>query len=699
MIELKNLSKFYNTNNVVSLGLKNINLKLEKGEIVALCGESGSGKSTLLNVITKMDTFDEGEYFYYDEETSYYDIEDMDLFRKNKVGFIFQNYNIIESYTVLENVMLPLKILGYSNKEAHQKALYYIEKVGLKNRIKNRGSELSGGEKQRTVIARALVTDCSILACDEPTGNLDSKSGEEIIKLISEIAKDKLVLIVTHNFKELEDVATRKITIKDGEIVEDINLKDFIPSCENEEVNLKEKNIKLTTLFSIAKNNLLNTPKKTIFTSLILILVSLAILISIVFVKETINDIDRESPFNERLDNISYVVNNNTEGIDLTSLEDKYEIVYNPLESTKTYAIYKSETKKGVPYTTKAKYIEPSDISRYSPTDGRYSKNEEEVFALIPISQASLAEQMFNQKIYFSDKYRTIGFNLVGYTLTKDIKEGVVLCQNKTLQSFFRYSNGSTLISYKVSSYGYDYDSNIPLQIFSSNESKLVLKTSYKDIEDNIKSLYTKLDDYNLYFNLSDNNITIEYSDTVTQGLYLSQNLKYTNNYEAYIYGDANKISTDISKLSYTSFSLKTYSTSSSFLSNLNIYLSIAGTIGIIIIVYFITYLIIKIAYKSKEKDYNILRTLGITKKNMSKIVFFELESQTLIFSLFTFLIVEIIAFSVSNKYLSYFKGLSFTIFILYFILVILLSYLIINRFNKNLFKHSVNNIFKGREK
>ena len=116
MIELKNLSKFYNTNNVVSLGLKNINLKLEKGEIVALCGESGSGKSTLLNVITKMDTFDEGEYFYYDEETSYYDIEDMDLFRKNKVGFIFQNYNIIESYTVLENVMLPLKILGYTNK-------------------------------------------------------------------------------------------------------------------------------------------------------------------------------------------------------------------------------------------------------------------------------------------------------------------------------------------------------------------------------------------------------------------------------------------------------------------------------------------------------------------------------------------------------------------------------------------------------
>ena len=173
MIELKNVNKFYNSNGIINLGLRNINLKFNKNEIVAITGDSGSGKSTLLNVITKIDTFDEGEIYYKGNETSYFSLLDMDDFRKNKVGFIFQNYNIIESYTVLENVMLPLLLLGYSNHEAKKRALELINKVGLSNRWKNRGSKLSGGEKQRCVIARALASDCEILACDEPTPILE----------------------------------------------------------------------------------------------------------------------------------------------------------------------------------------------------------------------------------------------------------------------------------------------------------------------------------------------------------------------------------------------------------------------------------------------------------------------------------------------------------------------------------------------
>ena len=199
MIELKNVNKFYNSNGVTNLGLRNINLEFNKNEIVAITGDSGSGKSTLLNVITKIDTFDDGEIYYKGNETSYFSISDMDDFRKNKVGFIFQNYNIIDSYTVLENVMVPLLLRGFSKSEASIKAKDLIYKVGLTNRIKNRGSKLSGGEKQRCVIARALASDCEILACDEPTGNLDSKTGKEIIDLIKEISKDKLVLIVTHD--------------------------------------------------------------------------------------------------------------------------------------------------------------------------------------------------------------------------------------------------------------------------------------------------------------------------------------------------------------------------------------------------------------------------------------------------------------------------------------------------------------------
>ena len=199
MLKLENVSKYYTNGTNTNLGLRNINLEFHTGEIVAITGESGSGKSTLLNVITKMDTFDEGEIYYKGNETSYFSIDDMDNFRKNKVGFIFQNYNIIDSYTVLENVMMPYTLNGIESKQAKQKAIELIEKVGLKKRINNRGSQLSGGEKQRCVIARALASNAEILACDEPTGNLDSKTGAEIISLIKEVAQDKLVLIVTHN--------------------------------------------------------------------------------------------------------------------------------------------------------------------------------------------------------------------------------------------------------------------------------------------------------------------------------------------------------------------------------------------------------------------------------------------------------------------------------------------------------------------
>ena len=227
MIKLERVSKIYNNNGVLTTGLHNINLELEKNEIVAIVGESGSGKSTLLNVLTKMDSFDEGEYYYKGNETSYFDVNDMDNFRKDKVGFIFQNYNIIDSYTVLENVMLPFIIKGENKKDAKIKAKELINKVGLNNRIKNKGTELSGGEKQRCVIARALASDCEILACDEPTGNLDKQSGDQIIRFMKETNRlfGQTYIIVTHN-KEIADYTDREITIDDGEIINDIDLLD-----------------------------------------------------------------------------------------------------------------------------------------------------------------------------------------------------------------------------------------------------------------------------------------------------------------------------------------------------------------------------------------------------------------------------------------------------------------------------------------
>ena len=282
MIELKNVSKFYNDNNIVTIGLRNVSLKLNKGEFVAITGDSGSGKSTLLNVITSIDIYDEGEIFYYGNETFYFNQNDSDTFRKNNVSFIFQKYNIVDSYTVLQNVMLPLLIKGKTEVEAKKEALEIIKRVGLEHRIDNKGTKLSGGEKQRCVIARALASDSPILACDEPTGNLDKKTSEEIIKLIKEVSKDKLVLIVTHDYESIKDICTRKIKLSDGEIVEDITFKEGIEE-EKKDLNLVDSKPAKKTLFKLAFLNVLSTPKKTIFSTLVFTFVALVLLLLSLF--------------------------------------------------------------------------------------------------------------------------------------------------------------------------------------------------------------------------------------------------------------------------------------------------------------------------------------------------------------------------------------------------------------------------------
>ena len=191
MITLKNVSKYYKTEAGVSVGLYKANLELELGEFIAIVGESGSGKSTLLNVISGLDSYEEGEMLINNEPTSHYEIADWEQYRKTNVGFVFQNYNIIDSYTVLQNVMLALEFQGYPKDKMKSRALELIEQVGLTHRKNSKTARLSGGEKQRTVIARALAKDCPVIVCDEPTGNLDSESGAKIMKLLHDISKER----------------------------------------------------------------------------------------------------------------------------------------------------------------------------------------------------------------------------------------------------------------------------------------------------------------------------------------------------------------------------------------------------------------------------------------------------------------------------------------------------------------------------
>ena len=221
MITLKNVSKYYYQKGVIASGFTKLNLKLEIGEFVVITGESGSGKSTLLNVISGLDSYEEGEMYINGHETSHYTESDFEEYRRKYISNIFQNFNLVNSYTVFQNIELALLIHGKTGKEAKNRAIELIKQVGLFKYKNTKASKLSGGQKQRVAIARALANDTPIIIADEPTGNLDSKTAKDIMKLLYEISENKLVIIVTHNIELVDQFATRKIKMHDGRILED----------------------------------------------------------------------------------------------------------------------------------------------------------------------------------------------------------------------------------------------------------------------------------------------------------------------------------------------------------------------------------------------------------------------------------------------------------------------------------------------
>jgi ABC-type lipoprotein export system ATPase subunit len=336
MIRLENVSKYYYTTSSVGLGVRKINLNFNKGEFVVITGESGSGKSTLLNVISGLDKYEEGEMYLYDEETSHYLMSDWEEYRAKNIGFVFQNYNIVESYSVLENILLALELQGYDKTKRKERAFELIEKVGLSHRIHHKAGKLSGGEKQRTVIARALAKDARVIVCDEPTGNLDSNSSNQVLSLIKEISKDRLVILVTHNYDEVKDMATRRIRLRDGEIVEDRMLKDnqieddFKDDITNEKVGVP-------TLFKLAVRNLKATPRRLIFVlSLQIVVVGIFLFIyaylmysSEILVGEIANETDSSHQLEVTLKDEGIIDDFSDFDNELIKSIVKYETVYN----------------------------------------------------------------------------------------------------------------------------------------------------------------------------------------------------------------------------------------------------------------------------------------------------------------------------------------------------------------------------------
>lgn len=266
MLELKKIKKSYTTGTFKQDALKGVSLTFRQNEFVAILGPSGSGKTTLLNIIGGLDRYDTGNLIINGRPTNSFKDKDWDAYRNNCIGFIFQSYNLISHIDVLSNVEMGMTLSGVNGKKRRKKAMEVLERVGLKDHAHKKPNQLSGGQMQRVAIARALANDPDIILADEPTGALDSKTSVQIMELIKEIAKDKLVIMVTHNPDLAHDYASRIIELKDGEVISDSNpLKK--EQEENEKYNIKKTSMNFKTALHLSLNNIKTKKGRTILTA------------------------------------------------------------------------------------------------------------------------------------------------------------------------------------------------------------------------------------------------------------------------------------------------------------------------------------------------------------------------------------------------------------------------------------------------
>ena len=268
MLEVKNISKTYKTGDLKQTALDHVSLCFRDNEFVSILGPSGSGKTTLLNIIGGLDRYDKGDLIINNVSTKKYKNKDWDSYRNHTVGFVFQSYNLIPHQTILSNVELALTISGISRRERKKRALKALNEVGLKEQAHKKPNQMSGGQMQRVAVARALVNNPDILLADEPTGALDSETSLQVMDLLKKIAKNRLVVMVTHNPDLANEYSTRIVKLKDGKIIDDSNPYEITDKTKPQKYkNLGKSSMSLPTAFSLSLNNLLTKKGRTILTS------------------------------------------------------------------------------------------------------------------------------------------------------------------------------------------------------------------------------------------------------------------------------------------------------------------------------------------------------------------------------------------------------------------------------------------------
>lgn len=733
MLKLENVSKFYYNKGIIASGFTKVNLELKIGEFVAIIGESGSGKSTLLNVISGLDSYEEGEMYINGKETSHYQEKDFENYRRKYIANIFQNFNLINSYTVYQNVELVLLLNGYKKHKVKKKILDIIEQVGLTKFKNTKVSKLSGGQKQRVAIARAMVKDTPIIVADEPTGNLDTESAKEVIEILKKVAKDKLVVVVTHNIEQIEDQATRIIKMHDGRIIQNIEKKKI--TKEPEIIESKYTNISIINKFRLGIRNTFNIASKFLLLFAVFFFMSAAILTeyasfqmseeettddgySIAFrdLSENriiINKKDRTSFTNEdyekikQLPNIDYIVE------DDIFIDEQIPILRNDMNI----------------------YGNMSDIVNFEGNVdfGRMPENEDEIILKINKNHFYITNRLDEvlNKTFSVPKIQ--GTN--AYSNDDTIKDLIIVgiqtydnsnsyeCKfyvSKNVLNELRnnvnknYSNIKVLLNNKYEQYTVEPNSNVPSgKAIVDDELKYQFKNNR--IKNQTLSIYLNNIYYQEELNLSISNTYTKSNFKRTLGLEKYDSNRYkifinTDDYNSLFNKPSYQSSvyvTDVETIDQTITQLGNLGLNPKKVTDFKVnqgeaYLRIIKiikvivTIVLIIVLFFISYLIIKIILKSRNIYYATLRMLGATYKNVKRILDIELFiNSTLSYIVLLFFIYAIKINIINLEYISKItEFLGAKEYILMYVILIVISGLISRKFAKKLFKNTTINTY-----
>lgn len=665
MIKLVNVSKYYTSKTTIVQALKSINLELNLGEFVAITGESGSGKTTLLNIISGMDTYEDGDVYINDKVITLDEERFLENYRKNDIAFIFQDNNLIDSYTVFKNVETALVIQGLNKKDRINKVKEIIEKVDLTKRIHHRATKLSGGERQRVAIARALAKDAKIIIADEPTGNLDSKSADDILNLLSELAKERLVILVTHSYPQVEKYVTRKIRLFDGAIIEDRIIKTPSSEITSQSEVVKINDFKKS--FILSSFNFFGQLKRAFFITLITFgLVFFVFSIysyPLVLNDPLVEEFNYLNAYQERLivkrkDNLpltdaDYTFLNNEKRIKEVIKED---II---LDARLSLRIYFPDTYIPLEfsgyYDYKLKDVDDDLIIGRKPTSSdeilisTFIQRDDE--ALTEILNHTYSALLNDYNLRINHAFKVVG--IIKATTTKD--------------SYYVTEEARQLLFTKFNNENIQFDLHIKdnIQKIYINKNNFYINSNLTGFNVISSFLYDKLLEYpESNLKIIDNEITVNdhnmREDYLYQRVYVSQefyNLLFPENtfarnyqYTIHLYNKYDQLIVT-QKLNENGYYVYSPFYDNAFnLSNpeaLNKYLitmfSIIAVFLVIVIVYLFSYFIYKIVLNSKSKDYLIYKTLGANDKIINITILLEFAYSYLISYCLFFVIYQFI--------------------------------------------------------